>query len=58
MPITTIISEFAFNTGGKVFTDYRNSLSTTTTTTVEALIYGESWTRNASKLPSKINVNH
>ncbi|KAK3035899.1 hypothetical protein RJ639_033400 [Escallonia herrerae] len=43
IPITTVASEAAFSTGGRVIDSYRASLSTKT---VEALICGGDWIRS------------
>jgi hypothetical protein len=43
IPISTIASEFAFNTGGRVLDSFRSSLSPLT---VEALICTQNWIRN------------
>nr|CAD1840604.1 unnamed protein product [Ananas comosus var. bracteatus] len=47
VPITTVTSESTFSPGGRVLTDYRSSLATST---VEALVCGGNWIRDASKL--------
>ena len=46
IPVSTIESEFAFNTGGRVLDLFRSSLSPNT---VEALICTQNWLKDAKK---------
>ena len=57
IPITTVASESAFSTGGRVIDVYRASLSTKT---LQALLCGGDWVRTLykTKKQSKVSVHH
>ncbi|XP_054806323.1 zinc finger BED domain-containing protein RICESLEEPER 2-like [Prosopis cineraria] len=55
MPVSTVASESAFSTGGRVVDQYRSSLSPKM---IEALIYGQNWLQSGQSLSELVNKLH